>query len=181
MRHLSIFAGALFAAAKTETESQAGAPVETVAQTPAPETPEWLPLGDMSIKKLGVSALDAVRQGKQVYLCRIFGEAVDFKIKDAKSGDPYTYLIGDFRAVNSAGAKFESTKLFLPGRLLEEIEGALKSTGNPVEFGYDIYSTPDASSSTGYKYAAKALIKTESSDRVAKLAAAVMAKPLPKN
>lgn len=179
MRHLAFIASALFAAAK-EAEGTAATSVATET-APVAEAPEWSPLGDMTIKKLGCSALDAVRQGKQVYLCRIFGEAVDHKTKDAKSGDPYTYLIGDFRAVNAKGEKFESTKLFLPGRLLEEIEGALKSTGNPVEFGYDIYSTPDSSSSTGYKYAAKQLIKTESSDRVQKLAMSVMAKPLPKN
>jgi hypothetical protein len=163
---------ALFAAAETATAA-AGA-----------DKPEWQPLGDMSIKKLGCDAKDAIRanngKGGNVYMCRIFGEAVEYKTKEGKSGDMYNYLIGDFRGVNAKGEKFESTKLFLPGRLLEEVESALKSSGQPVEFGYDIFSTVDDSSSVGYKYAVKAVVKTEASDRVEKMAALVMAKPMPK-
>jgi len=134
----------------------------------------------MSMKKMGCDPKDAIRQSANVYMCRIFGEATAIKTKDAKSGDVYSYLIGDFRGVNAKGEKFESTKLFLPERLKEEIESALSSTGNPVEFGYDIYATVDESSSVGYKYAAKSVIKTEVSNRVEKLAASVMAKPMPK-
>lgn len=176
MRHLVALMGPLFAAAaKAETASDAGA-----AAAPEAEKPEWTPLGDMSLKKIGAVALDAVRQNVAVFMGRVFGEATDAKQKEGKGGDIYTYLIGDFRAINGKGEKFESTKLFLPGRMMEEIESILKSTGAPVEFGFDIFSTPDASSSTGYKYAAKQLVKTEANDRVNKLAGSLIGKPLPK-
>lgn len=167
MRHFQT--GPLLMAAETQTASK-----------DAVEKPEWQPLGDMSLKKMGCDPKDAIRQNGNVYMARVFGEATALKSKEAKSGDVYAYLIGDFRGVNSKGEKYESTKLFLPERLREEIESALTSTGMPVEFGYDIYSTVDESSSVGYKYAAKSVIKTETSNRVEKLAASVMAKPMPK-
>lgn len=172
VRHYGIgMISVLLAAA--ETAASAGS-------SPAAEKPEWSPLGDMTIKKIGADPKDAIRQNATVFMGRIFGEASALKTKDAKNGDVYQYLIGDFRAVNAKGDKYESTKLFLPGRLLEEIEAALNSTGQPVEFGYDIFATLDESSSVGYKYAVKTVVKTEASDRVSKMAASVMAKPMPK-
>jgi hypothetical protein len=147
--------------------------------------PEYQPLADMTMKKMGCDPKDAIRandgKGGNVYMCRIFGEATEAKKKEAKGGNVYTYLMGVFRGVTPTGAKFESTKLFLPGRLIEEIESALKaSNGGAVTFGYDIYSTVDADSSVGYKYAAQSLVKTEAQDRVKELSKNIEAKPLPK-
>lgn len=156
-----------------------------VASGTAAEKPEWQPLADMTIKKLGCDPKDAIRanagKGGNVYLCRIFGEAVAIKTKEAKSGDMYSYLIGEFRAVNGNNEKYEATKLFLPGRLMEEVETALASAeGAPVQFGYDIYSTVDKDSSVGYKYAAKSVVKTEASSRLNDMAKTLESKPLPK-
>jgi hypothetical protein len=64
---------------------------------------------------------------------------------------------------------------------LEEIESSLKSAqGSAVTFGYDIYSVEDKDSSTGYKYAAKSLVKTEAQDRIKELSKNLESRPIPK-
>lgn len=127
-------------------------------------------IAQISGKKCGCDARDAIKEGKQVYLYRVFGEATDSKAKESRGGDPYTYLIGEFRLITAEGKGFESNKLFLPAGLLESIEGSLKAAGdNAVQFAYDVFSTPDKDTTIGYRYAAKALIQTEASDRLAAL------------
>src|SRR5574337_473796 len=113
-------------------------------------------------------------------MCRSFGEAAAVKSKEAKNGDVYSYLIGEFRAVNNEGAKFEAEKLFLPGGIMEKIEASLnQADGKAVQFGYDIYSTPDDSVTVGYRYAAQSVLATQATDRLATLAKSLDAKPLP--
>lgn len=140
------------------------------------ETPEWAPLPQMTFKKMGCDPKDAVRKEQSVYMCRVFGEASDMKTKEAKNGDLYSYLVGEFRGISSEGKKFEAQKLFLPGGILEQIEAALKAAnGKPVQFGYDVYATPD-DNSVGYRYAAKTLLKSEASDRLTEITKALSEK-----
>src|ERR1035437_6072186 len=55
------------------------------------------PIAQMTVKTLGCDPKDAIRQERQVFMCRIYGEATSAKTKEARSGDAYTYLIGIFR------------------------------------------------------------------------------------
>ena len=142
------------------------------------KTPEYTPLAQMTIKKMGGDPKEAIRQGKQVFVCRIYGEAVSLKTKEAKNGDMYSFLIGQFRGETPTGF-YESEKLFLPGSLQDNVEAAL-ANGTPVQFGYDVFSTPD-DNSVGYRYAAKAIIKTEAADRIVKLSESLAGSPLPIN
>ena len=140
------------------------------------ETPEWAPLPQMTLKKLGCDPKEAVRKEETIYMGRVFGEASSMKTKEAKNGDLYSYLVGEFRAINNEGKKFEAQKLFLPGGILEQIEAALTAAdGKPVQFGYDIYATPD-DNSVGYRYAAKTLLKSEASDRLTEITKALESK-----
>jgi hypothetical protein len=146
----------------------------------ATKTVEWQPISQMSIKKIGCDAKDAVRQDKQVFMARIYGVASAVKTKEQKNGDLYSYLIGEFRSVNNKGEKHESDKLFLPGGILEKIEGQLAAAnGQAVQFGYEIFANPDESVTVGYRYAATSIMKTEVSDRLAKLSAEVGQRALP--
>lgn len=131
---------------------------------------EFTPIAQMTFKKMGMDAKDAVRNEAPVFMGRLFGEAVAIKTKEAKNGDPYQYIVGTFRCITGDGKAFESEKLFLSSGLQESIETALtQAEGKAVEFAYDVFSVPDDKSSVGYKYAAKSLKKTETSDRLAVL------------
>lgn len=132
------------------------------------------PIAQMTIKKLGADPKDAVRKDTTVFLCRIYGEATAKKTKEARSGDVYSYLVGEFRAENAAGEKFESEKLFLPASIQESVESQLSAAeGKAVQFGYEIFSGPDDKVSVGYRYAARAIFKTQASDRLAQMTAAL--------
>lgn len=139
----------------------------TEAKTQTEDRPEFLPLAQMTLKAMDCDPKEAIRQRKPVFMAKIFGEAQEVKTKMGKSGDPYSYLIGDFRGWNSNGEGFESNKLQLPKSIQEIPEAALNSSdGKAVTFGYEIYSVEDAKSPVGYKYAAKTLVKTEAQDRL---------------
>ena len=141
------------------------------------ERPEFLPLAQMTLKACGCNPKEAIKQEKQVFMAKIFGEASAVKTKVARSGDPYSYLMGEFRAVNGEKLGFEANKLFLPGGIFEQVEAAVNaSDGKPVQFGYDIYSIPDEKSSVGYRYSAKMLLKTEASNRLDELTKQVKGK-----
>jgi hypothetical protein len=141
------------------------------------QRPEFLPLAQMTIKACGCDPKDAIREKKQVFLVKVFGEANEVKTKTARSGDPYSYLIGEFRAINGEKLGFEANKLFLPGGIFEQIEAGLNaSNGKAVQFAYDIYSVPDDKSSVGYRYSAKQLMKTEASTRLDDLTASLRSK-----
>lgn len=148
------------------------------------------PLSQMTIKNCGCDPRQAIRDGKQVFMIRIFGEATASKTKEARNGDEYTYLIGSFRGVRPSltpqekadfGAEviFESDKLFLPSTLQEKIEATLATSKNAVQFGYDIYSTPDKDVTVGYRYAAAAIVDTQATDRLDAMAESLTAKALP--
>ena len=148
-------------------------------------------LPQMTIKNCGADPKDAIRQNKQVFCCRIFGEATAAKTKEARNGDAYTYLIGTFRAQRPATPQekkdtgsdivvYDSEKLFLPGGIQEKIESQLTaSQGKPVQFGYDIFSTPDSNVSVGYRYAASSVVETAQSDRLQAMESEAAKKPLP--
>lgn len=135
---------------------------------------KYEPIATMSVKKMGCDARDAIKAEGAVYMCRIYGEAVDMKTKESRNGDPYSYFVGTFRAITAEGKAFESEKLFLPGTLAETIEAQLKtSDGAGVQFGWDLFATPDDSLSIGYRYAAKTLLKPEVTERLSALTKAV--------
>lgn len=138
------------------------------------QSPEYTSIPQMTFKKCGLTPKDAIKHEKPVYMCRVFGEASGVKTKESRSGDPYSYLMGEFRLINAKGEKFESAKLFLPGSLFEVIEAALTSAeGRPVVFAYDVSSVP-SDATIGYQYGAKSLIKTTASDKLTELTAQVV-------
>lgn len=150
-------------------------------KTKETEKLEWSPLPQMNIKKCGGDPKQAIRDGKQTFMCRIYGEATDVKTKEARSGDAYTYLVGAFRGIGPDGTKYESDKLFLPGGIQESVEASYKAGGEkPVTFAYDIFANEDKDSSVGYRYAAKALMKTEASSRLDAMSQEIGGKALPK-
>lgn len=146
----------------------------------ATEAIVWTPLGQFTMKTIGCTPKEAIKQGKAVFMARIYGEASAVKTKEAKNGDLYSYFVGEFRAINATGAKFESTKLFLPGSIFEIIEAELKAgDGKPVQFGYDVFSSP-AENTIGYQYVSKPIVKTAASDRLSMMEKAINDKAMPK-
>lgn len=135
-------------------------------------------LTKMGITYMQMTGKEAVKQGKSVFMCRIYGEATDSKTKEDRTGRPYTYLIGQFRGVNNKGEEFESEKLFLPDGIMEKVLSQLaQAEGAPVKFGYDITSAVNDKSSVGYNYVATTIIKTETSDRLKDMEASLPALP----
>lgn len=142
--------------------------------------PEYQPLPQMNVKAIGAKPKEADRTGKAVFCGRIWGQVTSVKNKESRSGDPYSYLVGSFRALGPDDQKYEAEKLFLPGGLMEQIESTWKSGGEvPVQFGYDIYATPDEKSAVGYRYACKTIMKTETSNVLDAMTATIFEKPLP--
>jgi hypothetical protein len=140
---------------------------------------EMEPIGEMTLKAMGCNAKEAVKQDKSVFMARIFGEVAGVKVKERRSGDTYSILLGQFRG-ETAEKRFESERLILPGYIHDTVTAQLESAqGKAVKFGYDIFSTPDDKSTTGYKFAAKTIIKTEASDRLAEMSGEIESKPLP--
>jgi len=140
----------------------------------------FTPIAQLTIKAIGGDGKKAIKDEKQVYMGRIYGEVSEIKIKEARSGETYKLILGEFRGVNAAGEGFESNKLMLPGTLLEQLEAKLKTAdGNAIKFGYDIFSNPDEKSTIGYSYAYKQIIKTEAHDRLQAMTAEVSAAPMP--
>lgn len=132
-------------------------------------------LGQMTFKACGWEPKRAIKEEKKVYLGRVFGEAASYKTKEARNGDTYNYLIGEFRATGLNEGKpcfYESGKLFLPTGAMEQVEAALKTAnGGAVKFAYDVFVAPDDKVTIGYRYGFKTLIKTEASNRLADLTA----------
>jgi hypothetical protein len=152
----------------------------TAANDEPDAMPEYTPLPQINLKKIGCQPKQAVRLDKPVYMARIYGECTSVKTKDGRNGDPYSYLVGMFRAVTPDGKKWETEKLFLPGGIMEAVESQWESGGKkPVQFGYDILAVPD-DNSVGYRYSAKSLIKTESSDRLAGMSSSLESAKMPK-
>ncbi len=145
------------------------------------------PLAQMTVKTTGADPKEAIRQGKQVFLVRIFGEATAAKTKEDRKGDAYSYLIGLFRAERPAKGDekevqlFEAEKLFLPGAIQEKIEAQLATSNKPVQFGYDLFATPDNNVTAGYRYAAATIIETQATDRLKVIAESLTSKALPAN
>jgi hypothetical protein len=132
-------------------------------------------------KKIDMDPKEAIVQKKQVFLCRVWGEVTMVKTKENRSGDPYSYLVGQFMLVAGNGITYESGKLYLPTSLQEEVESAWRAAGEiPTKFAYDVFSNYDKSVSIGYRYSAKRLIKTEATDRLAELASQLESIPVPK-
>lgn len=146
----------------------------------SPKEPDWSPITQMTFKNIGCTPKEAIKQDKTLFMARVYGEASEVKQKEARNGDIYVYLIGEFRAINAAGKQFESSKLFLPNSIFEEVQAALKANdGKPIQFGYDIHAGP-SDNTIGYAYAAKKIIRTAANDRLAQMAKEVDAKPMPK-
>lgn len=144
------------------------------------------PLAQMTVKATGADARDCIRQNKQVFLVRIYGEATAVKTKESRAGDAYSYLIGMFRAVRPAKGDektdqvFEAEKLFLPGAIQEKLEALISTGGNkPVQFGYDLFATPDSNVTAGYRYAAASIIESQATDRLKTISETLTSKALP--
>lgn len=136
-------------------------------------------LRKMTLKACGCDPKRAIKEEKQVFMARIAGEAVAVKTKEARSGDPYSFLIGVFMA-QTPDKTFESEALFLPGFMFEKIEAELKANdGKPVQFAYDVFARPDDKVTIGYSYVAQAVIKTQATSRLEELAKSFSDKPLP--
>lgn len=136
-------------------------------------------LTKMSVATLGLKG--TVGRDGQTFLCRIYGEVNGTKAKEF-NGRTSIMFLGQFNAVDEEGTEFTSEKLYLPGGVSESLEAAVeKSMGEPVKFGYDIYSGPSEKSPVGYVYSAKVVIKTEQSNRLAEMSKELGTTPLPKN
>jgi hypothetical protein len=124
-------------------------------------------IGSMSIKLVGCTPELAARNKQKAFQCRVWGEADMVKTRLNKAGEPFSYVLGDFRAVNQDNAGFKSQKLFLPEGIIDALQIATKrSNGQSVRFGYDIFAIPDSGSSVGYVYEAVALLDPAPADRL---------------
>jgi len=136
---------------------------------------KWIALPRMTVKNIGGKPRKVSEEVPQVYIGRIWGEANGSKIKELSSGDPMTIFVGDFRATNMDGDKFECNRMSLPESISESLEAALAvSAGKPVAFAFDLYANFSANSPVGYGYAVKSLVKTEASNRVEEMTVALL-------
>jgi hypothetical protein len=159
-------------------------------------------LKQLTIKTIGCEPRAAAKQNRQFFLCRIFGEANHSRTKEGKNGDPYSLLIGAFRAEcplppappqaelpgmpdtppPATSKAFDSDTLLLPGGLEGQIEKLLKSSGGkPVQFGYDVFSIPAPANVSGFTYHAVEVITPVTSDHLTAIANTVAKVPLPSN
>lgn len=139
------------------------------------QTLEFKPLSRITVAMIGGKPKEAIKQDSQVFVGRFFGEAHQHFSKELKSGGFMNYLIGEFRAVNPEGGKFQSSKLAVAESILEPIQAMLRtSDGNPVQFAFDLYANPSEKSPVGYDYAMKPLVETEAANRIEKMTAMLM-------
>lgn len=140
------------------------------------------------VKKLSANLLgdpmDAVREGKRIYLGRIWGIAGGLKGYTSPDGKPGNGLKGTFAALNQAGEELRAPVCYLPNAANAYVEGELMSGATAVTFAFDIYAL-DASkpapgkkkSATGYEFECVALqdAETKGHDPLAQMAATLPA------
>ncbi len=139
---------------------------------------KFIELPQITPKGIGSDAREAIRQNQPVFLFRVYGEATAVKIKESKSGDPYTYLLGAFRAIapqkDATVSNFQSERLYLPSSLQDRIESQVAlARKSPVKFAYDVFSTPDRDVTSGYRYTYQSLMDAAPTDRVSEIGAAL--------
>lgn len=139
----------------------------------------------LSIKTLGCVPLDAVKQGKEVSLCRIFGVAQGVKyVPNKQTGDVSVALIGDFEGVNlTTGETLRSGVCYLPSGIHDKISAPLEAArrsetaADPIQFGVELCSFP-SSNPGGYSYKAKPFFQTEAFDPLAEIRKAMLGLPV---
>ena len=154
-------------------------------------TIEITPMKTMSVKKCGADPYRAVVLKSRVFVIRMWGEASGVVTKESRtSGDPYSYLVGAFRATvppveadpatktEAAPQKEYSSEIcFLPGGIQETVEAAVRTSGGKaVEFGYDIFADYNTESITKYQYVAAPTVETAATERLAALSAKLASK-----
>jgi hypothetical protein len=140
----------------------------------------------ITLAEMGADGKDAIREGKPVFMGRIFGSVSSTKVMEGKNDSrPYHVLIGDFQGINAAGEVFQSEKCILPGQTGEKIvadASAAATKGEALEFAIDIFSNPDTAgkkSPLGYGFTSTSLIETASTSRLRELEARLNSKALP--
>lgn len=124
----------------------------------------------LSVKAIGGRPRQAATSDKPVFVGRFVGIATGVKTGEDAKGQQWTAVTGDFLATGPDGEQFRSGKMFLPAGIHEQLVSAvLKSDGQPIEFGLDIYAV-QAQNPIGYSYTAKKLIDRPAEDPLLRLA-----------
>jgi len=131
----------------------------------------------------GAPDLEEIIKRKKFDLMDVYGKATRMKTVTSDFGTAVRF-IGQFRAVNLAtGEVFESTRLYLPGSMEEELSAAMDNGGS-AEFGIRINVNYDKATTVHYYYDCINLVEPASNDVFAllenKMKEAVKALPAPK-
>lgn len=138
----------------------------------------------ISIKAVcGTPDIEKVIAKKKIDLMDVYGVAQRTKAVTTDYGDAVRF-IGKFRAVNlETGEVYESTRLYLPSAMEEDLSAAMNAGGN-AEFGVRINVNYDKSLATKYYYDFVSLIEPQNQDALlsleAKMKDAAKALPAPK-
>jgi len=103
----------------------------------------------------------------RMLLMRVVGVARRMKPITTDYGDSIGF-IGEFRAVNTKGEKFRSSKMYLPRVMEEELEGII-SAGSEAEFAFDISVVHDDELAIKYFYEATPVVEAQQSDAAARM------------
>lgn len=138
------------------------------------------PVSKMDLKSLKVDPREAFARKTTIFLARVFGIANGVKYKEARTGDTYAVLLGEFFAVNERGEEYSSDVLLLPRSVQDRVVAMVETAeGKPVKFGYDLYAEYSEKSSVGYQYAVTTTIKAASHDLLQEMATEMAQVPLP--
>lgn len=142
---------------------------------------ETIPLKQLTHKTgFATDPRDLKKDDKPIFISRVSGVIEKVKAFEDRKGKEQTVFIGDFIVQGADGKKYSSDKLYLFKQLEEKLSGTFTASGDKaVEFSYDVYAGYDEKSVTRYAYAAESVIKTATSDRMAKLLEESGKKPLP--
>lgn len=139
------------------------------------------------LRKISVSSLNNAKGGfkdikEKTFVGRIYGTARSHMVEDKGGFGPSLKFNGEFKGVNMDGEISMSPVLYLVGPVDEMLKSAiddLPEGAKGVEFGFDIYVTPDPANKFGYSYRVETLVESKPSEPLAALENSLSAKPLP--
>lgn len=141
---------------------------------------EVTPIRNLTVSSMGAKPKTCINSGNAVFCGRMFGIVSAVKHQESKQGKIQAVFIGDFQGVGPDGARFSSTRMYLPGQISENLDAQFGAgDSKALEFAYDLVASEAEKSPVGYAYSLKHLIKTKESDKLAEMSTAMDQVALP--
>lgn len=127
------------------------------------------------MKKMSVNGMNGLRGGfkgvtEQRHVGRIVGIAHEVDYKESQTMGISKRFTGEFRGINEHGEEFAAPVCYLPAPADGLLEAAVNAAeGKGVNFAFDFFVVPNATSILGYDWKVKPLLDTRPSDPLAAL------------